>query len=69
MLDPTAVDWDMDIDDLQLTLNNTVNMSTVETPHFLLYGYQKHMPLTLLDDARPPRRSTNYVEYSAWCTD
>ena len=66
VVSPTTVDWDMTIDDLQLTLNNTVNMLTSETPHFLLYGYQKRMPLTLLDDTRPPRRSTNYVDYSAW---
>ena len=58
----TTVDWDMVIDDLQLTLNNTVNMSTGETTHFLLYGYQKHMPLTLLDDARPPKPSINYCD-------
>ena len=66
MVDPNTVDWDMVIDDLQLTLNNSVNTSTGETPHFLLYGYQKHVPLALLDDARPPRRLTNYVDYSQW---
>ena len=66
MVDPTTVDWDMVINDLQLTLNNTVNTSTGETPHFLLYGYQKCMPLTLLDNARPPKPSTNYCDYSAW---
>ena len=38
MLDPTTVDWDMDMDDFRLTLN-TVNTSTGETFHLLWYGY------------------------------
>ena len=38
VLDPTTVDWDMDMDDFRLTLNSTVNTSTGETFPFLSYG-------------------------------
>ena len=66
VVSPSTVDWDTVIDSVQMTLNNTVNETTGETPHFLLYGYQKRMPATLLDDARPLQRFYNYNDYSVW---
>ena len=66
VISPRTVDWDIVISDVQLTLNNTVNRSTGETPHFLLYGYQKRLPLILLDDARPPKTLLNYEDYASW---
>ena len=58
--DLSTVDWEMEVDHLQLKLNNTVNTPIGETFHFLLHGCQKRMPLTLLGDARPPKPLTNY---------
>lgn len=68
LVTPSTEDWDLTLEDIQFTLNNTVNESIGETPHFLLYGYQKRMPNSLLDDAAPPRRTYNYEDYIAWKT-
>ena len=44
-------DWDIALEDIQFMVNNTVSEVTNETLHFFLYGYQKWMPLALLDNA------------------
>ena len=38
VISPKTTNWDWWLDDIQLAINNTVNSSTGETPHFLLYG-------------------------------
>ena len=48
-------------------MNNTVNESVGEAPHFLLYGYDKRMPVNILDDAPPPQRTYNYDDYISFC--
>ena len=63
LITPETVDWDKAVEDVQLVINNTVNVTTGESPHFLLYGYAKRLPINLCDDARPPQRTYNYDEY------
>ena len=63
---PQSQDWDLALEDVQFTINNTVNETVGETPHYLLYGYQKRLPNTLLDDAMPMRQTYNYDDYVAW---
>ena len=63
LITPDNLDWDKTLEDVQLVINNSVNCSTGETPHFLLYGYSKRMPVTLCDDATPPKQCYNYDSY------
>ena len=63
MITPEVVDWDKLMEDVQLVINNSVNCSTGETPHFLLYGYSKRIPVSLCDDAIPPKKCYNYDNY------
>ena len=63
---PDNMDWDKVLEDVQFTLNNTVNETVGETPHYLLYGYDKRIPVNLLDDAPPPRKTYNYDDYIAF---
>ena len=65
MITPSTVNWDVALEDVQLVINNSVNETLGETPHFLLYGYQKRLPLSLLDDAKPPRILYNYEDVIA----
>ena len=51
-----------------MTLNNSVNESVGESPHYILYGYDSRMPQYLLDDAVPPRPTYNYEDYVAYRT-
>ena len=60
---PKTVDWDLSLDDIQLTINNTVNEATGKTPHFLLYGVECCMTYSLLDDSSPPLSYSSYGEY------
>ena len=63
LITPETVDWDKHIEDIQLVINNSVNVTTGETPHYLLYGYTKRIPVALHDDAKPPRHIYNYEDY------
>ena len=63
VITPDTVDCDVYIDNVQMVLNNTVNSTVGESPHFLLYGYEKRLPLSLLDDAKPPAKCYNYDDY------
>ena len=63
LVTPDDTNWDIALGDVQLVINNSVNSSTGETPHFLLYGYNKRLPKSLCDDARPPRKIYNYDDY------
>ena len=63
LVTPTDVDWDKYIDLVQMVINNSVNSSTGETPHYILYGYDKRLPFSLCDDAKPPRKIYNYESY------
>ena len=68
LITPTTPDWHLVLDDVQLTLNNSVNESVGDSPHYILYGYDGRMPHTLLDDAVPPRPTYNYEDYVAYRT-
>ena len=63
LVTPKNGDWNLSLDDIQLTINNTVNEATSETPHFLLYGVECRMPYSLLDDSSPPLSYSSYGEY------
>ena len=63
IITPDTVDWDIYVDDVQMVLNNSINSTVGESPHFLLYGYEKRLPLSLLDDAKPPKQTYNYDDY------
>ena len=63
VISPDDVNWDKHLNDVQFAINNSVNVSTGETPHFWLYGHSKHMSCTLLDDAIPPRKINSYEDY------
>ena len=63
LITPETVDWDIYVEDVQLVINNSINVTTGETPHFLLYGYTKRLPIALHDDAKPPRHIYNYEDY------
>ena len=63
VITPDIVDWDTYVDDVQMVLNNSVNSTVGESPHFLLYGYEKRLPLSLLDEAKPPKQTYNYEDY------
>ena len=65
MVTSMTEDWDRYIDDVQLVINNSVNVTTSESPHYLLYGYQKRLPVTLLDNVNPPRKTYNYDDFIA----
>ena len=48
---------------MQFAINNSVNISTDET-HFLLYGYDKCIPCSLLDGVHPGELShEDYISY------
>ena len=68
LVTPSSTDWDSVLDDVQFAINSIVNKSTGETPHYLLYGYDKRTPYSLVDDAVPPRRTYNYDDYIAYRT-
>ena len=46
-----------------MVINNSINVTVGETPHFLLYGYCKRLPISLHDDARPPNKLYNYEDF------
>ena len=50
VVDLQMVDWNVALEDLQFTLNNTVNEMTGYTAHFIPYDYQKCMSVALLND-------------------
>ena len=66
VITPRTEDWDLALEDVQFTVNNTVSEVTNETSHFLLYDHQKQMPLTLLDDAKSPKQIYDYKNYGPW---
>ena len=68
VITPNTADWHLVLDDVQMTLNNSVNESVGESPHFLLYGYDGRMPHFLLDDAVPLRPTYNYEDYVRYRT-
>ena len=63
MVTPDSNEWDLALEDVQLIINKTVNETTGETPHYILYGYDKRLPVSLLDDARKPTNVYNYDDY------
>ena len=65
---PKTVDWDLCLDDIQLAINNTVNQATGETPHFILYGVERRLPFTLLDDSSPSASYGSYDNYVSFRT-
>ena len=68
VITPKTVDWHLVLDDVQMTLNNSVNESVGESPHYLLYGYDGRMPHNVLDDVVSPRPTYNYEDYVAYRT-
>ena len=68
VISPTTSDWHLVLDDVQMTLNNSINESVGESPHYILYGYDARMPHNLLDDAVPPRPTYNYDDYVSYRT-
>ena len=68
VITPTTSDWHLVLDDVQMTLNNSINESVGESPHYILYGYDGRMPHNLLDDAVPQRPTYNYEDYVAYRT-
>ena len=68
LIKPTTSDWHLILDDIQLTLNNSINDSVGEAPHYLLYGYDYRMPYALTEDTTPPRNTYNYEDYISYRT-
>ena len=68
LITPTTSDWHLILDDVQLTLNNTVNESVGDSPHYILYGYDYRMPYALTEGAMPPRLTYNYDDYVGYRT-
>ena len=68
VMTPKTTNWDWWLDDIQLTINNTVNSSTGETPHFRLYGVERCMPFSILDDTVQPRSNYTYSDYVSYRT-
>ena len=66
VISPTTSDWHLVLNDIQMTLNNSVNESVGESPHYILYCYDGRMPHCLLDDAVSPRPTYNYEDYVAY---
>ena len=66
LITPKTVNWDWWLDDIQLTINNTINSSTGETPHFLLYGVER--PFSILDNAVQPNSNYTYSDYISYRT-
>ena len=60
---PDSNEWDLALEDVQMIINKTVNETTGDTPHYILYGYTKRLPISLTDDARKPNNSYNYDDY------
>ena len=54
--------WDDSIPTVQSAVNGTYHSSLGDTPHFLLYGWDKRLPYELLEQQRPPNYSGNYAE-------
>ena len=68
LITPSTNNWDEYLEGVQIAINTNVNRSTGETPHFLLYGYEKRLPCTLMDNTLPPRQTYNYDDYVAYKT-
>ena len=68
LVTPKTGDWDLSLDDIQLTVNNTVNEATGKIPHFLLYGVECRMPFSLLGDSSSPLLYSSYGEYISFRT-
>ena len=68
LITPKTTNWDWWLDDIQLTIDNTVNSATGETPHFLLYGVERRMPFSILDDTVQPRSNYTYSDYVSYRT-
>ena len=60
---PLSQDWDFLMDDIQIGINCTVNSTTGETPHFILYGYEKRLPHQLLCMSPKIKPIYNYEDY------
>ena len=60
---PLSHDWDFLMDDVQIGINCTVNSSTGETPHFILFGYEKRLPSHLLCMSPKVKPIYNYDDY------
>lgn len=63
LISPLSKNWDKVLDDVQIGINTTINESTGETPHFILYGMEKRLPtsLTIKDPKIEPLY--NYEDY------
>ena len=55
--------WDVLMDDVAVGMNATVNESTGETPHYILYGYDKRLPTSLMSKDPCVKRVYNYHDY------
>ncbi|MEL7196586.1 MAG: RNase H-like domain-containing protein, partial [Bacteroidota bacterium] len=58
-----STNWDLYLDDIETTINATPNRSTGESPHFILHGYAKRLPIHW--DVKDPQRTPiyNYESY------
>ena len=55
--------WDVLMDDVAIGINSTVNESTGETPHYILYGTEKRLPTSFLCKNPCVKRVYNYEDY------
>ena len=63
MICADSTNWDLYLDDIETTINATPNRSTGESPHFILHGYAKRLPIHW--DVKDPQRTPiyNYESY------
>lgn len=63
LVSPLSNNWDRVLDDVQVGINTTVNESTGETPHFILYGVEKRLPTSLMIKDPEIKPLYNYEDY------
>ena len=63
VLTPYTVNWDLAISDTQYAINATVNLSTGETPHFILHGYEKRHPTDVMGKINKTPPMYTYDDY------
>ena len=54
MITPTSHSWDKSMPMVASTLNSSINKSTKETPHFIIFGTDKRLPYSVLSVPSKP---------------
>lgn len=54
LINPHSIQWDTFIPFVQCSLNNQINASTGETPHYIMFAQEKELPYDLLNSQPQP---------------